>query len=358
MTKFKGTRKFSILVLLCFMLTFDFYRQQASIGNVIKHFAEANSQQLNHNYELLINKSKLISTNKISNNNNNNNTSGGSQQVNNNNINNNNVKRKQTGANHNQELQRHLNERQYELVKQNPGSLVAVARAIKMAIIECQYQMRHEPWDCPTYGFSPRPVDVFGKLMSRSFKETSFIHSLLSAALTHSVARACTESIITSCGGGGRKLTRDGGFSEDVEFGQQFAQEFMDTSSGSGNSLSSFAPQFGSSSNQADSSDTNYERNVGLSNEILASSSSQARSMGDIQGKQLTQAKYKRFNQQQQQHQQQQQLHHQQQLDSNEAQAQGFEVASRKDLTIRNIINAHNDELGRLVSISMIMITS
>lgn len=119
-------------------------------------------------------------------------------------------------------LEKYLNERQRELITQNPGSLLAVARALKMAIVECQYQMRNEPWDCPIHGFSIKPTDVFGKLMSRSFKETSFIRSLLSSAIAHSVARACTESMI-----GCRRLVRNGRDDEHVVFGQEFAAEFM-----------------------------------------------------------------------------------------------------------------------------------
>lgn len=121
-------------------------------------------------------------------------------------------------------LHDYLNNRQRLLVDSNPGSLFAVARAIKMTIYECKYQMRHEHWDCPIYKFSVKPQEVFGKLMSRKFKETSFAHTLLAAAITHSVARACTESKISTCS---KRQTRDGGFSEDIDFGSKFSEEFM-----------------------------------------------------------------------------------------------------------------------------------
>lgn len=125
-------------------------------------------------------------------------------------------------------LYKHLSPHQQELVKQNPGSLMAVARAIKMAIVECQYQMRNEPWDCPIHGFSVKPAGTFGILMSRSFKETSFIQSLLSSAITHSITRACTESTISTCSS--KQAPHSNGHSEDIEFGQNFAQKFMDIS--------------------------------------------------------------------------------------------------------------------------------
>uniref|UniRef100_A0A6G1S309 Protein Wnt n=1 Tax=Aceria tosichella TaxID=561515 RepID=A0A6G1S309_9ACAR len=127
---------------------------------------------------------------------------------------------------HLNKIQKYLTERQQELVRRNPGSLWAVARAIKIAIKACQYEMRNELWDCPTYGFSVRPSETFGMLMSRNFKETSFVQSLLSAAIAHSVSRACTESIITTCSR--KQLPHGNGFGEDAEFGRQFAREFME----------------------------------------------------------------------------------------------------------------------------------
>lgn len=236
-----------------------------------------------------------------------------------------------SGSGKHQELHKHLNQRQSELVHQNPGSLAAVARALKMAIIECQHQMRHEPWDCPIYGFSTKPVDVFGKLMSRSFKETSFIHSLLSAALTHSVARACTESLISTCG---RKLTRDGGYSEDVEFGQQFAQEFMDAT---------HEPSLDSTSQQALlSTNSIIDRSSNEIAPLRAPTSGLARDHSRPSGKQHTQAKYHK-------------LHQYSAAAAGSGSGSGssnqlLEQTPRKDMTIKNIINAHNDELGRLVS--------
>lgn len=125
-------------------------------------------------------------------------------------------------------FQRYLSEHQQELVRRNPGSLWAVARAIKMAILECRHQMRNELWNCTTYGFSPKITETFGMLMSRSFKETSFVQSLLSAAIAHSVARACTESDIKTCS---RRHSPHGrGFKEDIEFGRLFSRDFLDVS--------------------------------------------------------------------------------------------------------------------------------
>lgn len=198
-------------------------------------------------------------------------------------------------------LQKYLTERQQELVRRNPGSLWAVARAIKIAIKACQYEMRNELWDCPTYGFSVRPSDTFGMLMSRNFKETSFVQSLLSAAIAHSVARACTESIITTCS---RKETRDG-FGEDIDFGGQFAREFMEFG----------RPELGGPS----TSTSDYLNNNNISHDKLSSNSIMTGS-GISRGA--------------------------------GASGNAIEYKDRhwRERSLRQMINAHNDEVGRVVS--------
>lgn len=199
-------------------------------------------------------------------------------------------------------LQRYLSVRQHDLIKRNPGSLLAVARALKMSITECQYQMRHEPWDCPIYNFSIHPADVFGKLMSRSFKETSFIRSLLSSAIAHSVARACTDYMITTCG---TRKTRDGSHAEDYVFGLQFAEEFMKDAT---------HEAITSSLSASSSSNNNIDRNH-ISNNIIVSGSGTGSGDGESQ-----------------------------------ATSEFMMEPTNRDIKIRKFINKHNDEVGRLVS--------
>lgn len=194
-------------------------------------------------------------------------------------------------------LQRLLNHDQTELINRHPGSLLAVARALIMAINECKYQMRHEPWDCPVHGLSMKPSDIFGKLMSRSFRETAFIHALLSSAITHSIARACTESTIRTCT---TTRTRDSGWGENVDFGRRFAAEFM-------NATYESAPTSASASANSIEKDLNNNI-IGTGNNI--------------------------GNEAQQSH------------------ATSVE-SSRREKRIRSIINNHNEALGRLVSFDL-----
>ena len=67
-------------------------------------------------------------------------------------------------------------------------------------------------------------------------RETAFIYSITSAAVVHSVARACSEGSIYTCSCGvkaPRRLSakRDwewGGCSDNAEFGHKFSRDFVD----------------------------------------------------------------------------------------------------------------------------------
>lgn len=247
-------------------------------------------------------------------------------------------------------LKKYLNYQQNQLIENNPGTLLAVAKGIKMAIVECQYQMRHEPWDCPIYGFGIRPTEIFGKLMSRHFKETSFIHSLLSSAIAHSVTRACTESMIGTCT---RGITRDG-YRENFEFGSQFASQFMAATLDYNNinqpTATTTATATLTSSSGSDGMTTSGEvmpilaggaglsaaasnsiNDVNLNNNLIGTGSGQGNDVRSLSNSNELQ-----------------------QLASNNNNIQHatsfIMEPMKREKKIRNMINVHNDEAGRLVS--------
>lgn len=226
-------------------------------------------------------------------------------------------------------LQDYLNPRQRELVKRNTGSLLAIARALKMTIVECQNQMRNEPWDCPIYSFSVKPTDIFGKLMSRNFRETSFIYSLLSAAITHSVTRACTEGTIHTCS---KSQIREGLQSEDIYFGREFAREFM----AAAHELPTISTaQYLTSVNQQQQQPTNNE----INNFIGTGNGPTGNDLYDAGAAQHEQS-----------------LRNNQLINSYQAApaAAPATKANKPEKSIRNYINTHNDELGTLVSTRII----
>ena len=69
---------------------------------------------------------------------------------------------------------------------------------------------------------------------STACRETAFIYALMSAAVTHSVSRACSEGAIESCtcdysqrGPSGADWEW-GGCSDNIQFGVKFSREFVD----------------------------------------------------------------------------------------------------------------------------------
>ncbi|KAL9924951.1 protein wingless [Glossina fuscipes] len=139
-----------------------------------------------------------------------------------------------------------LRRKQRRLVRDNPGVLGALVKGANLAISECQHQFRNRRWNCSTRNFL-RGKNLFGKIVDRGCRETGFIYAITSAAVTHSVARACSEGSIESCTcdyshqsrspqtsaqAGSVAGVRDwewGGCSDNIGFGFKFSREFVDT---------------------------------------------------------------------------------------------------------------------------------
>ncbi|KAH8271055.1 hypothetical protein KR018_004904 [Drosophila ironensis] len=139
-----------------------------------------------------------------------------------------------------------LRRKQRRLVRDNPGVLGALVKGANLAISECQHQFRNRRWNCSTRNIS-RGKNLFGKIVDRGCRETSFIYAITSAAVTHSIARACSEGTIESCTcdyshqsrspqanhqAGSVAGVRDwewGGCSDNIGFGFKFSREFVDT---------------------------------------------------------------------------------------------------------------------------------
>ncbi|XP_060518209.1 protein Wnt-1 [Cylas formicarius] len=137
-----------------------------------------------------------------------------------------------------------LRRKQRRLARENAGLLEAIAKGANLAINECQYQFRNQRWNCSTRNFL-RGKNLFGKIVERGCRETAFIYAITSAAVTHSIARACSEGAIETCycekhrrpqvfGNGNAAMSnvRDfewGGCSDNIGFGFDVSREFVDT---------------------------------------------------------------------------------------------------------------------------------
>ncbi|XP_065202937.1 protein wingless [Planococcus citri] len=133
--------------------------------------------------------------------------------------------------------------KQKRLVRENAGVLEAISRGAKLAIDECQYQFKNHQWNCSTTNYF-KGKNIFGKIVDKGCRETAFIYAITSAAVTHTVARACAESSIVSCNCDYNYKSRRSSFStnvvvgardwqwdgcsDNIGFGYKFAREFVD----------------------------------------------------------------------------------------------------------------------------------
>lgn len=128
-----------------------------------------------------------------------------------------------------------LRKKQRRLVKENPGLLNAISNAMRMAINECQNQLKDHRWNCPVTDWK-KGKNVFGKIIQTGCRETAFVYALTSAAVAHSIARACSEGLISTCtcDYSPNKQPKDGndwqwgGCSDNIKFGYKYARSFVD----------------------------------------------------------------------------------------------------------------------------------
>uniref|UniRef100_A0A1B8XVY8 Protein Wnt n=1 Tax=Xenopus tropicalis TaxID=8364 RepID=A0A1B8XVY8_XENTR len=84
-----------------------------------------------------------------------------------------------------------LTRRQRRLCRKEPGLAEALREAVRLGVVECQFQLRSERWNCS--------LQERGNLLKRGFKETAFMYAISAASLTHSVAKACSGGRMERC---------------------------------------------------------------------------------------------------------------------------------------------------------------
>nr|AAC80432.1 AmphiWnt1 [Branchiostoma floridae] len=127
-----------------------------------------------------------------------------------------------------------LNKKQRRLVRRNPGDAGEHRdRRPMLAIKECHHQFSKWRWNCPV-NTSDHVNSVFGNILLRGCTQTAFIYAVMSAAVAHEVGRNCAEGTIETCScdyrskGPAGEDWEWGGCSDNVEFGKQFAKQFVD----------------------------------------------------------------------------------------------------------------------------------
>ncbi|KAG8447020.1 hypothetical protein GDO86_014461 [Hymenochirus boettgeri] len=84
-----------------------------------------------------------------------------------------------------------LTKRQKRMCRKEPGLAEALKEAVRLGIVECQFQLRGDRWNCS--------LEERENLLKRGFKETAFLYAISAAALTHSLAKACSGGRMERC---------------------------------------------------------------------------------------------------------------------------------------------------------------
>lgn len=107
-----------------------------------------------------------------------------------------------------------------------------ISRGAQLGIHECQWQFRLRRWNC---SIIKSDNSVFGEVLEIASREAGFTHAISAAGVVHTTSRACREGHLATCGCSRRprpkNLERDwiwGGCGDNVEYGYNFAQGFID----------------------------------------------------------------------------------------------------------------------------------
>ncbi|CAG0889965.1 unnamed protein product [Darwinula stevensoni] len=123
---------------------------------------------------------------------------------------------------------------QVKLCESHPWAIESVSEGARRGIRECQEQFRYERWNCST---RRDHFDIFGYIMKRGSKETAFIYAVTSAGVVHAITEACSSGNLTDCSCDSSRRGHStpqgwkwGGCSDDIEYGVELAESFVDAS--------------------------------------------------------------------------------------------------------------------------------
>ncbi|KAK7482701.1 hypothetical protein BaRGS_00025999, partial [Batillaria attramentaria] len=123
-----------------------------------------------------------------------------------------------------------LVKQQIKLCRDNLDLMPSIARASSLSVETCQSQFSDRRWNCSSIGRLP----ARSKDLVRGTREKAYVYGIASAALVHTVARACSIGVTTKCSCGilpnsaPSGTFKWGGCGDDVHFGMYFGERFTD----------------------------------------------------------------------------------------------------------------------------------
>nr|BDP28881.1 Wnt1 protein [Cladonema pacificum] len=118
------------------------------------------------------------------------------------------------------------------MIETNKKMLQHVWTGAAIALRECKKQFKDERWNCPNSSSST----IFGKILNKACRETSFIHAITSAGVTYSLTEFCAQGLIKGCHcrEGNRSKVRNGnsvimeGCHDNIKYGYFHGKLFTD----------------------------------------------------------------------------------------------------------------------------------
>lgn len=126
-----------------------------------------------------------------------------------------------------------LNKEQLELCKTHADVVASALQGAQMAVHHCKEQFTYSRWNCSSLESKNRNP-LTSPLLARGFRETAFVHAIISAGMTQAIATSCRMGKLGTCGcdasvtGEGPGYTW-GGCSDNIGYGAEFAAQFMDS---------------------------------------------------------------------------------------------------------------------------------
>nr|QEF51149.1 Wnt5 protein [Eupentacta fraudatrix] len=124
-----------------------------------------------------------------------------------------------------------LSQSQQKLCQLYQDHMGPIGDGAKAASEECKHQFTDRRWNCS----SLEGQGVFGRATTIASRETAFTYAISSAAVAHSIARACREGDLSTCLCGNVERPADldrtwewRGCGDNIEYGIRFARQFVD----------------------------------------------------------------------------------------------------------------------------------
>ncbi|XP_038047181.1 protein Wnt-6-like isoform X2 [Patiria miniata] len=125
--------------------------------------------------------------------------------------------------------------KQHDICRREPEIVDEVVKGTRLAMKECQYQLRYHRWNCTMLGNS------FVKILKQDTPETALANAITASGVAFTVTQACSLGDLLQCGcAESTKTTTSespgpdgswewGGCGDNIEFGYTKSKEFMDT---------------------------------------------------------------------------------------------------------------------------------